>query len=111
MIRNHLTFMHRFLDALNFMFAISCDKATRLMSDSMERKLTFVERFALVGHLLACKTSRRFRRQMKSLRQELHQGFDEADTDRSDNSRLAFHLSTRARERIRAELQQTAAND
>ncbi len=107
--------MQQFFETLNFMFAISCDKATRLMSDSMERKLTFVEKFALIGHMAACKTSRRFRRQLKGIRHELQIGLDSDEASLfsglAADDPSAFSLSLNARKRIQLELQQAEQDD
>ena len=55
---------------------ISCKKASILLSASLDRELSFLERFALRIHLTVCKWCRRFRVQitfLHSLGSELDQ--------------------------------------
>ena len=47
---------------------LSCERAAALSSESMERRLTLRERFALRVHLAMCKLCRRFTRQIHFLR-------------------------------------------
>jgi|APFre7841882630_1041343.scaffolds.fasta_scaffold225675_1 hypothetical protein len=47
---------------------LSCDQATRLMSESQERPLRASERAWLRVHLLICDGCRRFQRQVGVLR-------------------------------------------
>jgi len=106
--------MNRFLETLTFMFAASCDQATRLMSDSLERKLSFVERFALIGHMASCKTGRRFRRQMKAMRKQLQTAVNTNEQSFADpviDEQFPFRLSPNARVRIKRELQQANRAD
>jgi len=101
--------MYKFFDTLNFMFALSCDKATRLMSDSMERKLSLIEQFALYGHMLSCKTGRRFRRQLKSMTKQLQEVSNTKEDPTSSTKHdeyVVFHLSEQARNRIRIAIRQ-----
>jgi hypothetical protein len=44
---------------------LSCDRAARLLSDAEDRRLTFVERLALRGHLFVCVWCRRYRAQIR----------------------------------------------
>ena len=50
---------------------ISCQRATELSSEAMERKLTLRERFALFAHLRICVACVNFRRQIETLREAL----------------------------------------
>ncbi len=47
---------------------ISCREATKLISDSMERRLSLKEVILLKIHLGVCELCRRFKKQIKSLR-------------------------------------------
>ena len=106
--------MYKFFDTLNFIFALSCDKATRLMSDSMERKLSLVEWIALRGHLLSCKTGRRFRRQLKCMTKQLQEGSiinDDPTSNAKHDENIVFYLSEQARNRIRIAIRQKYQNN
>ncbi|MCD2174932.1 zf-HC2 domain-containing protein [Rhizobium sp. C4] len=48
---------------------LNCWSATKLASDSLDRKLTLVERMRLGTHLAMCPACRRFSRQAADLRQ------------------------------------------
>lgn len=47
---------------------ITCEEATRLMSQSLDRKLPLRQRIALRSHLLMCKLCPGFLRQMRFLK-------------------------------------------
>ncbi len=47
---------------------MSCEQATRLMSDAQDRELSFRERTSLRMHLLICAGCKNFGVQMKHLR-------------------------------------------
>ena len=51
--------------AIVLLFTLKCDHATHLMSDSFERDLSPVERWALELHKLICRHCRRFARQIR----------------------------------------------
>jgi cytochrome c biogenesis protein ResB len=74
---------------------ISCEEATRLISQSLDKGLPLRKRIALRSHLLMCKLCPRFLRQMRFLRTAAvrHERAVESD---------AFHaLSPEAKERIK----------
>lgn len=48
---------------------LSCEEATRLMSDAMERPLAIKDRMSLNVHLVMCKGCRNFSHQVQGLRQ------------------------------------------
>jgi len=48
---------------------LSCKQASRLVSQSLERKLSYRDRFALFLHLTVCDACTLFSRQIKLLRQ------------------------------------------
>lgn len=48
---------------------LNCHNATRLMSESQERQLSFTERMSLRLHLSMCSGCRNFKDQMGALRQ------------------------------------------
>ena len=59
----------------------SCRKATRLVSDALERPLTRRERWSLRVHLLICSFCRRYRRQLRRLETLLAVGGEAPDGD------------------------------
>ena len=81
----------------------SCRDMSRLVSESMERKLSFRQRVGVRIHLLMCSLCSRFRRQLLFLR-EIAQQLDD-QTDRHDEPHDALHLSPEARLRIKKALQ------
>lgn len=44
---------------------LPCEEAARIMSDGMDRELSWIERAALRGHLVSCRSCKRFRRQLR----------------------------------------------
>ena len=50
------------------MLKLSCKEATRLLSQSMDQKLTLAQRAALRVHLSACEACTRFGAQLQHLR-------------------------------------------
>ncbi len=73
--------------------SLRCGEADRLMSDSLDRRLSWSERTALAGHVFACRSCRRARKQLQTLRQAMRNSLDGVET-----------LSTEARDRMRAAL-------
>jgi hypothetical protein len=51
------------------LLALSCREASRLISESLDRKLTRRERWSLRIHTLLCRICRRFARQMDMIRE------------------------------------------
>ena len=51
--------------AIVMLLTLKCDHATHLVSDSFERELTAVERWALRLHQLSCKYCRRLAKQLE----------------------------------------------
>ncbi|WP_308365948.1 MULTISPECIES: zf-HC2 domain-containing protein [unclassified Microbulbifer] len=64
---------------------MNCRRATRLLSEAQERKLSFKERSALKLHTLMCTGCRNFEKQMHSLRR-ISRSFARGATD-EDSSR------------------------
>lgn len=74
--------------------SLRCEEADRLMSDSLDRQLSWSERVALKGHLVVCRACRRARRQMVILQQTMRKSLDIADAAGDEM------LSPEARDRI-----------
>ena len=80
---------------------MSCKEVSRLLSESMERKLSFWQRMGLWLHLSMCKLCHGFAKNLRRLREAaMHYAQDiERDTADSDVA-----LSNEARERIKRSL-------
>ncbi len=61
----------RILSALTMLLTLTCDQASRLLSESQEIPLNFTQRAALRFHLWICRSCRRYRRQLHFLRKLL----------------------------------------
>lgn len=51
-----------------------CEKITRLISDSMDRRLSLLKLLALRAHLLVCTLCERYRKQLQFIGQAIRQG-------------------------------------
>ena len=72
-----------FLTATKMVLTLVCDESAHLLSDSLDRRLTRVERLALGLHLLICRNCRRFRRQIAFIREAFHYAARDATADES----------------------------
>ena len=74
---------------------ITCEEATRLMSESLDRKLPIGKRIGLRMHLLVCRLCPRFWRQLLFLKKasDLHKKRMEEDA--------SISLSAETREKIK----------
>ena len=81
---------------------MSCKEVSRLLSASMERKLSLWERIGLSFHLSMCKLCKGFSKDLQQLREAArrHAENSESDVDDSDAA-----LSTESRERIKRALE------
>ena len=79
---------------------LRCDEASELASRNLDEPLGFVDRIALHGHLLACRSCRLYRRQIQSIRAMMA------------NKRTARHpgLSDSARERINQAMKEESSS-
>jgi hypothetical protein len=78
---------------------LSCKEVSRLVSESMDRRLPFRQRFVTRLHLLMCSVCSRFRRQMQFLRDAAH-SFGEGG-ELSANVRLSPEARARIQEALR----------
>ena len=90
--------MSKALKGILQILTLRCEEADRLMSDSLDRRLTWVERVALEGHVAVCRGCRRARRQLLILQQTMRKSLDTADAAGDEM------LSPEARDRIRQAL-------
>lgn len=80
-----------------------CEKIIFLISQSLDRKLSFLERLTLRWHFLTCRKCRREKEALIALRRLLHM-YREDGEDRIDPS--AEMLSEETRQRIKKVLKQ-----
>lgn len=78
---------------------LSCKQASRLISQSLDRKLSLRERIGVRLHLLICDVCTRFSKQLRMMRQYLHHMRDETEQDET------LQIPTDARVRIANALQ------
>jgi predicted anti-sigma-YlaC factor YlaD len=74
---------------------LNCRAATRLLSESLDRDLTRIERIGLRLHLIVCGACRAYRRQLAAMRRMIRRHLatgGDADSE--------ARLSAEARERI-----------
>ena len=74
---------------------LRCEGASVLASRELDEPLHPGERLAMWGHLLACKSCRRFRRQLRFLRRAVHDRHGEPGEAR--NGREALSPEAKAR--------------
>ena len=79
---------------------MNCRKISRMVSDSMDRKLPFYQRWGIRIHLMMCRYCLRYRKQLLFLRKVIQQ-----TTDWDDESGTGTPMPAAARERINASLQ------
>jgi hypothetical protein len=81
------------------LYHLNCRHNSRLISDRLERALSWFERLCLGVHLLGCGPCRRFRRAVVWL----HRSLPSAPSD--------VRLSAEARQRIRLAVEEAAADE
>jgi hypothetical protein len=74
----------------------NCKAVTRMVSESMDRKLPFYQRMGIRMHLLMCKLCFRYRRQLLFLRETIR-----LQAASSEDIESAIVLPPGARERIK----------
>jgi predicted anti-sigma-YlaC factor YlaD len=68
----------------------TCQDATRLLSESMDRTLPRRTRIALVVHLLICRGCRAYRRQLQRIRGALAEAGDKSPLPADERLKQAF---------------------
>ncbi|MBW1754169.1 MAG: zf-HC2 domain-containing protein [Deltaproteobacteria bacterium] len=74
----------------------NCKAVTRMVSESLDRKLSFYQRMGIRMHLLMCKLCSRYRRQLLLLRETIRR-----QTASSEDIESEIVLPPGARERIK----------
>lgn len=82
-----------------------CAKAAFLVSESLDRKLSWMERRKLDLHMALCRLSRRHRQDLAWMRRML-----ELDVERYDSDDSTARLSEEARQRIKSALKDVLRN-
>jgi len=77
-----------------------CKEVTRMVSESLDRKLPLYQRIGVRIHLLMCKFCSRFKRQLLFLRETIR-----LHVERGEDTELSTKLPPEARERIRKSIQ------
>ena len=54
--------------AVHLILTLHCEESTRLMSDALDRRLSFAERWALRLHFISCWSCRRFKKHLQAIR-------------------------------------------
>jgi hypothetical protein len=83
---------------LRMILSLSCEEASRLTSDALDRELSRSERWALRLHRLVCSGCRRFKQQLDLIRSLLSKSPN--SLQRAVSEQLP-HLSADRRERIK----------
>jgi len=63
--------MKKFFSAAKLMLTLKCEESTHIVSDSLDRELSWVERWAVRLHYISCWSCRRFGKQIRLLRESL----------------------------------------
>ena len=59
--------MKKLLSAAKLMLTLKCEQSTRIVSESLDRKLSPVERWAVRLHYVSCWSCRRFGKQLRMM--------------------------------------------
>ena len=79
--------------------SLRCEEADRLMSDSLDRRLSWSQRTALGGHVIVCRSCRRARQKLRALRRAMRESLANVDSTAGSAT-----LSPEARDRMQAAL-------
>lgn len=88
--------MKTLLARAHFVLTLNCEQSTRIVSDSLDRHLTFTERLAVRLHYIGCMSCRRFRKQIEFVRDSVQERetreikTDGMSEDAKDRIRKAF---------------------
>lgn len=66
--------MKSVVEKIRLILTIQCEEASRLASDSLDRRLDIHERLALRGHQFVCWSCRQFEKHLHVMRQTLSHG-------------------------------------
>ena len=77
-----------------------CKEVTRLVSESLDRKLPLYQRIGVRIHLLMCKFCARFKKQLLFIHETIR-----LHVEHGKDTELSIKLPSEARERIRRSMQ------
>jgi phytoene/squalene synthetase len=97
--------MNGFRNALRLL-TLPCTRASRLISESLDRRLTRAERFGLGMHKLLCRFCKRYEQHVRALRAALEQLGQEPDRAGASLPSISPEALERIRRRLRDELGQ-----
>ena len=63
--------MKKLLSAVKLLLTLKCEQSTHIVSQSLDRKLSAVERWAVRLHHISCYSCRRFAKQIRLLKDAL----------------------------------------
>lgn len=90
--------MNKLLAATKLILTLKCEQSTRIVSESLDRELSGVERWAVRLHYISCWSCRRFGKQLRMVRDALRTKVASEDAD-------ATKLSPEALKRIESAIQ------
>jgi hypothetical protein len=93
---------------LRMILSLSCEEASRLTSDALDRELSRSERWALSLHRFVCRGCRRFKKQLDLMRALVSKSPDSLHRAMSEQMP---HLSADRRERIKQLLREAARTE
>ena len=88
----------KILSAIKLILTLKCEQSTHLVSDSLDRDLSFSERWAVRLHYVACWSCRRFGKQIRQLRDVI-----EKQTKPTEEPKLSPEAIERIRKSLEAE--------
>ena len=91
--------MNNLLSAAKLMLSLKCDQSTRIVSESLDRELMFVEKWAVRLHYISCWSCRRFGKQIRAIREAVRQHPERA----TEHQRLSPEAIRRIEEAIQRE--------
>jgi hypothetical protein len=91
----------KIVSALNMLLTMSCDQASRLLSDGQDQPLCLTERTALRLHLYICRACRRYRRQLRILRDLIDRWRKKCSRDDFGSDELSDEQRNRIRKALR----------
>lgn len=89
----------KLLSAVKLILTLKCEQSTRIVSESLDRKLSPTERWAVRLHYIGCWSCRRFGKQLRMMRDALQ--MHPART--SGDERLSPEAMSRIEDAIRKE--------
>lgn len=91
--------MKKLLSAIKLILTLECEQSTHLVSDALDRKLSFAERWAVRLHAIGCWSCRRFMKQIRVMRDSLGNAPERV----AEDAKLSPEAIARIRKAIDAE--------